>query len=140
MSEEIRRSGETEKMIIEAVLAIVPEVKAVYLFGSFGTSLQRAESDVDIALMPFSRLSGIAIFGIAGRLAGILGRDVDLIDLSVASTVLRAEIFARGERIFCLDEPECERFEDFALASYCRLNEERAEILSEIKRRGRIHA
>lgn len=63
---------------------------------------------------------------------------MDLIDLSQASTVMRAQIIAFGQRISGHDT-ELDSYECRALSDHARLNEERAGILEDIARRGRVH-
>jgi hypothetical protein len=58
-----------------------------------------------------------------------LMRDVDLIDLSRATTVLRKEVVAHGRLLFETDSNRRAEFEMYALSDYARLNEERAPVL-----------
>jgi predicted nucleotidyltransferase len=73
------------------------------LFGSAATepSRLRADSDVDIAvLFPRGHQTTLAELGdLAASLSRALGREVDLVDLAGASTVLRFEA-ARGRRLY----------------------------------------
>lgn len=69
----------------------------------------------------------------------LAGRDVDLVDLRAASTVLRARVIAEGERLFCAAESLCAEFEDVAFSAYARLNEERRAILQDIQQRGSVY-
>jgi len=125
--------------IVDAITAALPGVEAVYLFGSTDTADERADSDVDLAFLSHQPVAAMQRWEFAQRLAGRLGRDVDLVDLSGASTVLRAQVVAQGRRLFCKDEQACERFEDYVFSAYARLNESRREILRQIAREGRIH-
>jgi hypothetical protein len=70
----------------------------------------------------------------------VLYRDVDLVDLLAASTVLRAQVIAYGERLYCGAQFACETFENYVFASYARLNEERDAILRDIRQRGQVYA
>jgi len=75
-----------------------------------------------------------------GRLPWIFGRDVDLVDLRSASTVMRFQVVSTGRRLLCLDQEAVALFEMYALADYCRLNEERRAILDDVRRLGRVYA
>ena len=77
-------------------------------------------------------------FDLATELAEILHRDVDWIDLDQASTVMRTQIIAFGQRIYSHD-PELDDYESRARSQYARLNEERAGILEHIARRSSVH-
>lgn len=53
------------------------------------------------------------------------GREVDVVDLASASTVMRAQVISGGKHIYCTNETACKTFEDYVYSSYARLNEER---------------
>ena len=76
---------------------------------------------------------------IAQQLAASLGRDVDLIDIHQASTVMQKEIVSTGQRIIYQDVDVVEIFENYVFSSYARLNEERRAILDDIRSRGSIY-
>jgi hypothetical protein len=79
-------------------------------------------------------------FELQERLASALGRDVDLIDLLAASTVMRMQVVSRGLAIFDGSPAERSGFETHVFSSYARLNEERRALLDQIRRDGVIHA
>lgn len=118
----------------------VPDLIAIYQFGSAGTAAMRAESDVDLAFLAGRAADPVATWDLAQTLARTLGRDVDLIDLRRASTVMRAQIVSTGTRMLCHDAARCDAFEAYVLSDYARLNEERRGILDDVRARGRIHA
>lgn len=105
------------------------EPAVVYLFGSAGKGRLAASSDVDIAFLPRRRCDPMAVFDAAQRLAGDLGRDVDLIDLSRASAVFRAQVLGTGVSVHVADRLKRDVFEMYALSDYARTNEERREVL-----------
>ncbi len=117
----------------------VPGLSAVYRFGSAGTPFERPGSDLDIAFLAEKPLPNVRRWELAQELSILLGRDVDLVDLRKSSTVMRLQVVAHGERLYCAQVLEVERFEDLALVSYARLNEERRGILDDIRRRGNVH-
>lgn len=127
------------EQLVRTVIARVPDALAVYLFGTYGTAAGRADSDIDLAVLAERPLEPVTRFDLAGELATTAGRDVDLVDLATASTVLRAQVVSSGERLFCSDERRCEHFEDAAFSRYAYLNEERAAILRDVRARGSIH-
>jgi hypothetical protein len=73
-----------------------------------------------------------------GELAEILGREVDLLDLQSALTVLRIQAIDKGRRLFGAGRAALEEFEDRVFADYAQLNEERAAILADIRKRGTV--
>ena len=126
--------------ISDMITAVLPEVRAIYLFGSANTAYERADSDIDIAFLSSQPVDALRRWELAQHLATRLGRDIDLVDLGEASVVLRAQVIAYGRRLYCADPEACERYEDYAFSAYARLNESRQEILRRISREGRIYA
>lgn len=100
----------------------------------------RPDSDVDLAFLASQPCDPVVAWDVGQELARTLGRDVDLVDLRRASTVMAAQVVTTGERIWCGDQGQCDAFEAYTLADYARLNEERRGILDDIRLRGRVYA
>ncbi len=111
----------------------------VLLYGSWAAGRARKDSDVDVAFLSDAAANSYDVFLAGQELAVQLGRDVDLLDLSKASTVLKAQIVSRGRILYCGDEPRRMFFFMRALKEYAVLNEERAPILAEIAGRGSVY-
>ncbi len=130
-------------MNLEAVINTLIEETSAYLiilFGSAASRRMRKDSDVDIAFLSNKDLSNYEVFMIAQELSSILNKDVDLIDLSKASTVLKANILGTGRVIYCVDDKKKHEFQIRTFKDYCLLNEERKVILDKIRQRGSIYA
>ena len=125
--------------LVQTICTEMPEVLAIYLFGSRSSGLQHAHSDIDLAILPEQKLSETEVWALAQALAARYSRDVDLIDLKQASTVMRMQVISKGQRLYCSDEQSCEVFEDFVFSDYAHLNEERAGILKDICQRGAVY-
>lgn len=127
-------------MIAEIVrhleVAIQPE--AVYLFGSAARGGLRRDSDLDVAVLAPTALDGSQRYALAAELADICHRDVDLIDLRSATTVLQAQVVTRGRLI--AEESPVERalFEMRTLKAYAMLSEERLPITERMVREGTL--
>ena len=115
------------------------DLLAIYIFGSSITEYERQTSDIDIAIMCKSKVDKLSLWEVTQEIAIELKRDIDLLDLKSASTVMQMQVVANGKRIFCADNEFCEKFEDFVFSSYALLNEERKGILEDIKSRGSIY-
>jgi uncharacterized protein len=93
-----RVTGDVRAQIIE-FFATTAGVAAVYLFGSTARRDDRADSDVDIAVLfeaaPPHTLHGR--FALEGELERALGRPVDLIVMNDAPVDLRIRILREGE-------------------------------------------
>lgn len=121
----------TEKQslqLIEALEAFKPAV--IYLFGSFGTPSQHPGSDIDIAFLPTLATDPVECFRIAGQLSERFGRQVDLVNLTQASTVFAKEVLRTGTPIASISPALQQQFEMLTLADYARLNEERQAVLT----------
>jgi predicted nucleotidyltransferase len=110
----------------------------VYLFGSSVKGTSNSNSDIDFAFLSNHDLDQYEIFMIAQQLADIVNTDVDLIDLTKASTVFQAQIVHTGKAIFCSDEKKRMEFEMKVLKMYAKLNEERQVITDRIEESGSI--
>ncbi|MBR7889603.1 nucleotidyltransferase domain-containing protein [Marinomonas sp. A79] len=118
------------KDLTHTLRQLMPEVRLVYLFGSQADGSAGPSSDVDIAVLLEKKLDSVARFDLEQILAIKLDKDVDLVDLLTASTVLQNQVIMNGELLFG-SENEQAKFEMQIMSMYQHLNEERADILQE---------
>lgn len=111
----------------------------IYLFGSSVKGVFREDSDIDIAFLSDREISQYEVFMLSQELAGMLNREVDLINLKTASTVFKAQVLGNGKQIYCDDDTRRMYFEMRSLKEYALLNEERAIILENIKKKGNVY-
>lgn len=106
-------------------------VAAAYLLGSAAAGRLRSDSDVDVAVLPASHdvLSASERLALAGQLAHIFGRPVDLGVLGTSNVVYAKEAITAGRRIFERDRLKTARFEMLTLSMYASLQEARREVL-----------
>jgi predicted nucleotidyltransferase len=126
-------------IVVSTVRAAVEAAAAIYVFGSRAGDAATPASDVDIAVLAPRPIETSTYAKLRGELESALRKDVDLVDLRRASTVLRAQVVSTGRLIHDGDTAERERFEDLAFSAYAHLNEERCGILERIRAEGRIH-
>ncbi len=126
-------------VIVTLLTSALPKLVAIYGFGSHGTKFERFDSDIDLAVLAESSLEPVMLWNLAQELSAHLHRDVDLLDLRSVSAVMRLEVVAHGERMFCKDKFACDFYEVVAYKEYARLNEERQEILKDIRERGHVY-
>lgn len=129
----------SQKAVLEAIQDAVPDLIAVYQFGSTVQGGEHAESDLDLALLARSALPNLDRWTLQEDLAAELGRDVDLIDLRAASTVMQAEVLDKGMVLAEADRTVRQQFEMQVCSAYAILNEERAGILEDVQARGHIY-
>jgi predicted nucleotidyltransferase len=96
-------------------LSLLPEVAAVYLFGSFARGKTRRGSDVDIAIFtrefPSARPRHRPRSEYVATVSKALGTDkVDVVILNRAPVVLRHEVFRDGKLLFIRDRGGLSRF------------------------------
>ena len=125
--------------LIEYLRKSVPGLIALYRFGSQAKGTVRPNSDVDLAVLARGPIPNLRRFELAQELAVQLHRDVDLVDLRTASTVMRMQVISTGECLNAPDEPARREFEMYAYSDYARLNEERREILKRISVSGLVY-
>lgn len=135
MSTDPQLDDELARLVAEAL----PEARAVYLFGSFGTDAASTSSDIDLAILASTPVAIERVVSLRELLAERMRRDVDLVDLLRASTVMQAQVVSTGRVLLDADPSFREQFETTVYSSYARLNEERREILERIQREGRVH-
>lgn len=111
----------------------------IFLFGSTVSGNFRPDSDIDVAFLTTLEFSDYECFMLAQQLADILSRDVDLINLAAASSVLQAQVVGKGEVIYAQDRQIEAEFKIRALKNYAFLNEERFEIIDRIRKEGEIY-
>lgn len=89
--------------------------------------------------MSDATIDRVSRFEVQERLAARLHRDIDLVDLTTASTVLRMQVVSLGRAIRVSDSRRQGQFEDLVFSQYARLNEERREILERVEREGSVY-
>jgi len=111
----------------------IPNVKLIYLFGSQASNQTFKNSDIDLAVLTANKIPLVERWELQQKLAEELNKDVDLVDLLSASTVLKNEIIIKG---LCLFDPQNYKlkFEMQVMSMYQHLNDERSEIMNKFKR------
>ncbi len=121
------------KCLPKIICQKLPKVRVIYMFGSYAAELNAPKSDIDIAVLVPNRLDSIERWQIQNELADELGKEVDLVDLLSASTVMQNQVIHQGICIY--DEANhAPRFEMQVMSMYQHLNEERADILELYKK------
>lgn len=127
------KCSDNEKQIVETVLAFYSDVQAIYIFGTYGTEDEWADSDVDIALLlphkTAKEAKNLLISDCRYRLEDVLNKKVDLLNLRLISTVFQKEVIAADRMIFCQNKYATDEFEMLTISYYQKLNEERHDIL-----------
>jgi uncharacterized protein len=128
-----------DNALIEFAREAIPNLIALYRFGSQTKGSARPDSDVDLAVLTRHPIPALRRFELAQELAAQLHRDVDLVDLRTASTVMRMQVLSTGECLAAPNEAARREFEMYAYSDYARLNEERREILKRVSASGLVY-
>ncbi len=130
------------ELIIDTILEHYPDTQAIYVYGTYGTADEWPDSDIDIAvLLPPKQAKEaqyLAVGDLRFELEAVMKRKVDLVNLRRVPTVLQKEVIAADRRIYCSDGYAADEFEMLTLSYYQKLNQERAEIIADALRTGRI--
>ena len=129
-----------DSSLIEYIRQSVPSLTALYRFGSQAKGTARRDSDMDLAVLARDPIPNLRRVELAMELAVQLHRDVGLVDLRTASTVMRMQVLSTGT---CLEDTQDEsarrEFKMYAYSDDARLNEERKGILDDIRAHGSVY-
>ncbi len=124
--------------LIQTLQARVPNLLAIYAFGSRITGTAGPDSDLDLAVLVAGYAEPLALFGLAGDLADAAGCAVDLLDLRAASTVMQYQVITTGQRWWARDA-QAALFEAAVLSEKTALDTARAGLLADIQQRGTVY-
>ncbi len=125
-------------IIINTLKEEIPELQALYLFGSYADGTANDASDIDIAYLSTKSLTPTQKWHISQKLALLLSKDIDLIELFNTNTIFRYQILSTGTRLYG-EGYDIESFETLAYSFYLRFQEERKPILDEILKNKSIY-
>ncbi len=83
---------------LRSLLETQSNIQLAILFGSMATQTERADSDIDIAVLSDRPLSAVEKTSLIEAIADMSGRAVDLIDLRTAGEPLLGEVL-QGQRL-----------------------------------------
>ncbi|WP_370869731.1 nucleotidyltransferase domain-containing protein [Nitrosomonas sp.] len=118
--------------------ASLPNLLAIYAFGSRIQGTAQIDSDLDLAVLVAGYAEPLVLWALAGDLADVTGCPVDLLDLRAASTVMQYQVITTGQRWWALDV-QAALFEAAILSEKTELDTARAGLLSDIQKRGKVY-
>jgi len=124
--------------LIHSLQTHIPNLLAIYAFGSRIQGTARPDSDLDLAVLVAGYADPLTLFEVTNELADVAGYVVDLLDLRAASTVMQYQIITTGERWWALDV-QAALFEVSILSEKTALDEARAGLLTDIRQRGTVY-
>lgn len=117
----------------------IPELLAIYVFGSKVQGTANTQSDLDLAVLVAGYADPLLLWDLSGKIADLVGSDVDLLDFRAASTVMQYQILIQGVRCWALDV-QAGLYEAAVLSEKTELDTARAGLLQDIKDQGQVYA
>ena len=124
--------------LIQVLQAKVPDLLAIYAFGSRVQGTAGPDSDLDLAVLVAGYADPVALFALAGDLSDVAACPVDLLDLRAASTVMQYQVITTGQRWWAADA-QAALFEAAILSEKTELDTARAGLLSDIQKEGKVY-
>ncbi|MBI3270904.1 MAG: nucleotidyltransferase domain-containing protein [Planctomycetes bacterium] len=111
--------GELECDRLRAALRAGPALRLAMLFGSGASGTLRPESDVDVAILPANPQQSLhEDLALQAALSMACGREVDLVRLDQAVTLLRWQVARHGRPLLAASPAEVSRFVADAASEY----------------------
>lgn len=116
------------------IAAALPDVWAIYVYGSMARGDDAPTSDVDLAILlpPGTRIPDK--LGLMARIATVAGRDVDIVDLRQANLDLVHALLKEGRQLLVRNETETLAWEAERMTDYAFFNPRRADIVEQYVR------
>ena len=130
-------------MKTEAIVGLLrqrlPDLLAVYAFGSRAQGTAGPDSDLDLAVLTPKKRDPVLLWEVAAELAPLAGSDVDVVDLRTASTIMQHQVLSTGARWWVGDRLAADLWELQVLRDKQELDERRAPLIEDILRSGVVH-
>ncbi len=127
-----------QQIIVKRAQDRLPDLLALYAFGSRIQGQANADSDLDLAVLVAGYADPLLLFDLAGELADVTGCAVDLLDLRAASTVMQYQIITTGVRWWQKDS-QAALYEAAILSEKTALDEARSALIDDIQQRGSVY-
>ncbi|MCM2312453.1 MAG: nucleotidyltransferase domain-containing protein [Steroidobacteraceae bacterium] len=122
------------------ILAALPDVVAIYVFGSAASGNLGPDSDLDLAVLGPRPYDGRQLYDLGRSIEVMSGVDIDLVDLITAPTLLKYEVITGGRQLHCAEPDVAFEFEGRSLAEYGRFVEDFAPLFDQIRDTGQAYS
>ena len=131
----------SNQTVISILQSHLPNLMAIYAFGSRVSGDANANSDWDMAVLVAGYVESGVLWELSGTLADVTGTDVDLIDLRAASTVMQYQVLTLGKRWWLRADSATlvGVWEAAMLSEMTELNSARAGVMADIAVSGVIY-
>ena len=125
--------------LLASVQAKIPNLMALYVFGSRAQGTPRPDSDLDLAVLAPGYVDPALLWSLSNEIANLVNGEVDLLDLRAASTVMQYQVISTGKTVWDIGL-QAHLFEVFVLSEKLALDEAREPLLRTITREGHVYA
>jgi len=125
--------------LLASVLAKIPNLMALYIFGSQAQGTPRADSDLDLAILAPSHVEPNLLWSLSNDIANLVNCEVDLLDLRATSTVMQYQVISTGKAVWDIGL-QAHLFEISVLSEKLALDEAREPLLRTITDEGHVYA
>lgn len=125
--------------VLALVRAKIPDLMALYVFGSQARGTPRKDSDLDLAALAPGYIEPSLLWSLSNEIANLVNGEVDLLDLRAASTVMQSQVISTGKTVWDIGLP-AHLFEVFVLSEKLALDEAREPLLKTITAEGHVYA
>lgn len=127
-----------KEAVLKVLKAGIPNLLAVYAFGSCISGTAGPQSDLDLAVLTPTYADPVNLWELSGDLADVVGRPVDLLDLRAASTVMQYQVITTGE-CWWIKDNRAKFYEVAILSEKTDFDTARAGLLQDIQKRGKVY-
>lgn len=129
------------QVLINLLQSRLPNLMAIYAFGSRVIGDANTNSDWDLAVLVAGYVEPGVLWELSAALAEVTSTEVDLIDLRAASSVMQHQVLTLGERWWLRAESATQVgiWEAAMLSEMTELNSARAGLLADIAASGVIY-
>lgn len=131
-------AAEVRSHLVTTLQDRVPDLLAIYAFGSRLQGGANADSDLDLAVLVAGYVDPVLLWDLTSRLGDVAGCPVDLLDFRAASTVMQYQILIKGARWWALDS-QAALYEAAVLSEKTELDTARAGLIADIEQRGLVY-
>ena len=94
------QSTPSDGAITAAVRELLPDLQALYIFGSRAHGQEWDKSDLDLGVLLPDKADVVFLWDVAQELACRFNIDIDLIDIRVFNPVLQHQVLVTGRLLF----------------------------------------
>lgn len=125
----------TDDALCRAIVAVLPQATAAWLFGSASSGHWQLDSDIDLAVAVRPALDATMRHRAALEIGDRLGHDVDLLDFHAEHTLMQAQVLATGRLLFAQEPAQLLAYVGHTMTEYQHMQDWRQPMVTDMARR-----